>query len=184
MSQRLRLAAVSFLNARPITYGIERCLVGSDRFELRFDLPSQCAAAVAAGEADLGLMPIGAYGAAAINLRLAPGIAIASRGPVRTVMLLGEVPREEMESVVLDEASRTSQLLVQILLRERGLAPAVERASHDEVVEQIGGKPRMMRLRIGLGASDLHDAANRSAEIGGEPAWQHGRIAQPFAGHH
>ena len=173
--RRLRLSAVSFLNARPITYGIERGLVGTDRFELRFDLPSQCAAAVAAGEADLGLMPIGAYGAATTDLRLVPGIAIASRGPVRTVMLLGAVPREEMESVVLDEASRTSQLLVQILLRERGLAPAVERASHDDVVGHISGK------RGGLVIGDLCFSASRRFpyvyDLGAE--WTE-RVGLPF----
>jgi cyclic dehypoxanthinyl futalosine synthase len=138
--RRLRLSTISFLNTRPITYGIERGLVGSDRFDLRFDLPSRCAAAVASGEADLGLMPIASYAASATDLRIVPGIAIASRGPVRTVLLMGEVPREEMTSVVLDEASRTSQLLVQLLLRERGLAPALERAEHDRVVDCIGGK--------------------------------------------
>ena len=40
--RRLRIAAVSFLNARPITYGLERGL-GEDRFELSFELPSRCA---------------------------------------------------------------------------------------------------------------------------------------------
>ena len=153
--RRLRLSAVSFLNARPITYGIERGLVGPDRFELSFNLPSACAAAVASGDADLGLMPLASYGAAAADLRIVPGIAIASRGPVRTVMLMGEVPREEMESVVLDEASRTSQLLVQILLRERGLSPIVERASHAEVVGGISG------TRGGLVIGDLCFSASR-----------------------
>ena len=112
--RRLSLSTISFLNTRPITYGIERGLLGDagiDRFELSFDLPSRCAAAVASGEADLGLMPMASYAASATDLRIVPGIAIASRGPVRTVMLMGEVPREEMTSVVLDEASRTSQLL-------------------------------------------------------------------------
>jgi cyclic dehypoxanthinyl futalosine synthase len=138
--RRLRLSTISFLNTRPITYGIERGLVGKDRFELSFDLPSRCAAAVMSGEADLGLMPIASYGASATELRIVPGIAIASHGPVRTVMLMGEVPREEMTSVVLDGASRTSQLLVQLLLRERGLTPAFEHAEHDRVVERIGGR--------------------------------------------
>jgi cyclic dehypoxanthinyl futalosine synthase len=153
--RRLRLSAVSFLNTRPITYGIERGLVGKDRFDLTFDLPSRCAAAVASGEADLGLMPIASYGAAATLLRIVPGIAIASRGPVRTVMLMGDVPREEMASVVLDGASRTSQILVQILLRERGLAPAFEQADHDRVVDCIGGK------RGGLVIGDLCFSASR-----------------------
>jgi len=46
------LAAVSFLNARPITYGLERGL-GEERFDLSFDLPSRCAARVRAGEVDI-----------------------------------------------------------------------------------------------------------------------------------
>lgn len=50
---RIRLAAVSFLNARPITYGLERGL-GEDRFQLTFDLPSRCAERLAGGEIDLG----------------------------------------------------------------------------------------------------------------------------------
>ena len=153
--RRLRLSTISFLNTRPITYGLERGLVGKDRFDLRFDLPSRCAAAVESGEADLGLMPIGSYGASATRLRIVPGIAIASRGPVRTVMLMGDVPREEMTSVVLDGASRTSQILVQILLRERGLAPAFEQAEHNRIVDCIGGK------RGGLVIGDLCFSASR-----------------------
>ncbi len=173
--RRLRLSAVSFLNARPITYGIERGLVGQDRFDLRFDLPSRCAAAVACGEADLGLMPIGSYGTSTVELRIVPGVAIASRGPVRTVMLLGEVPIEEMDSVVLDQASRTSQLLVQILMRQRGHAPAFERADHDRVVGLIGGR------RGGLVIGDLCFSASRRFpcvyDLGAE--WTE-RVGLPF----
>jgi cyclic dehypoxanthinyl futalosine synthase len=147
--RRLRLAAVSFLNTRPITYGIERGLVGSDRFELKFDLPSRCAAAVAAGDADLGLLPIASYGTLAGDLRLVPGIAIASRGPVRTVLLMGEVPWEAMDTILLDEASRTSRLLVQLLGRARGLAPRYEPADHDRIATLVGGR------RGGLVIGDL-----------------------------
>jgi cyclic dehypoxanthinyl futalosine synthase len=173
--RRLRLSAVSFLNTRPITYGIERGLVGRDRFDISFDLPSRCAAAVKNGEADLGLMPIASYGASETDLCIVPGIAIASRGPVRTVMLMGNVPREEMTSVVLDGASRTSQLLVQLLLREHGLAPAFERADHGRILGLIDGK------RGGLVIGDLCFFANRRFshvyDLGAE--WTE-RIGLPF----
>ena len=173
--RRLRLSTISFLNTRPITYGIERGLVGKDRFDLTFDLPARCAAAVMSGEADLGLMPIASYGASTTELRIVPGIAIASRGPVRTVMLMGEVPREEMTSVVLDGASRTSQLLVQLLLRERGLGPAFEHADHDRVIGRIEGR------RGGLLIGDLCFAAARRFphvyDLGAE--WTE-RIGLPF----
>jgi cyclic dehypoxanthinyl futalosine synthase len=136
----LRLAAVSFLNARPITYAIEQGWVGRDRFELVFDQPSRCAAAVLAGEADLGLAPIASYATAGEELRIVPGIAIAARGPVRTVLLLGEVPWEEMETIVLDEASRTSQALVRLLSPRHGVQPRYEHAEHDHILALVGGR--------------------------------------------
>jgi cyclic dehypoxanthinyl futalosine synthase len=139
MSQRLRLAAVSFLNARPITYGIEQGLVGAERFDLRFGEPSRCAAAVAAGEADLGLMPIASYAASIEELRVVPGIAVASRGPVRTVVLVGQVPWEEMAEIALDGASRTSQMLARLLTRERGLHPEFVEVPHAQIAEAASG---------------------------------------------
>jgi cyclic dehypoxanthinyl futalosine synthase len=137
---RLRLAAVSFLNSKPIIYGIERGLVGVDRFELTFDLPSRCAAAVQSGAADLALMPIASFGAGSTDLRIVPGVAIASRGPVRTVMLMGDVSWQDMDTVYLDEASRTSQVLVRLLGRERGIEPRYQVVDHDRMLDHIGGR--------------------------------------------
>ena len=59
---KIRLRAVSFLNARPITYGLERALSPDyDRFDLSFDLPSRCAEALRAGDVDLALIPSASY---------------------------------------------------------------------------------------------------------------------------
>jgi cyclic dehypoxanthinyl futalosine synthase len=134
---RLRLAAVSFLNARPITYGIEHGL-GADRFELTFAEPARCAAAVAEGQADLALMPIASYGAQD-DLRVVPGIAISSRGPVRTVVLVGQVPWEQMTSIALDGASRSSQMLVRLLTKERGLDPSFVEVPHAAIADAATG---------------------------------------------
>ena len=171
----LRLAAVSFLNARPITYGLEAGLVGKGRFDVKFDLPSRCAAAVAAGEADLALMPLASYGAGSDGLRLVPGVAIASRGPVRTVMLMGEVPWQEMETVLLDDASRTSQMLVQILGRERGVGPRYESADHDAIAGLVGG--RRGGLMIGDLCFSTSDKFPYVYDLGAE--WME-RVGLPF----
>ena len=121
-----KIAAVSFLNARPITYGLEHGL-GDDRFELSFELPSRCAELLERGEVDLGLIPSASYAAASGELRIVPGIAIAGFGPVRTVLLVGEVPWPEMKAIALDGASRSSAMLLRLLCRERGLTPALPR---------------------------------------------------------
>jgi predicted solute-binding protein len=104
--RKIRAAAVSFLNARPITHGLERGLpddVGS-RFELSFELPARCAELLEKGDVDLGLIPTAAYAAMSGELRIVPGIAIAGYGPVQTVLLVGEVPWEQMKEIALDGA--------------------------------------------------------------------------------
>jgi hypothetical protein len=50
---RLRLGAVSYLNARPLVYGLER----KPRFDLRYDVPSECARLLHGGSIDVGLIP-------------------------------------------------------------------------------------------------------------------------------
>jgi cyclic dehypoxanthinyl futalosine synthase len=135
--KKLRLAAVSFLNARPITYGLERGL-GEDRFELTFDLPSRCAEALRAGDVDLALIPTASY-ADIGDLRAVPGIAVAGYGPVRTVLLVGEVPWDQMNEIALDGASRSSAMLLRLLCRQRGLAPRFREVPHDAVLGAASG---------------------------------------------
>jgi cyclic dehypoxanthinyl futalosine synthase len=160
--KKLRISAVSFLNARPITYGLEQMersawtklgsaerspspgaagtLSGFPRqFELSFDLPARCAERLATGDADLGLIPVGAYATSREELRIVPGIAIAGHGAVRTVLLVGEVPWEQMREIALDGASRSSAMLVRLLCHERGLTPGFREVPHDEVLDAARG---------------------------------------------
>jgi cyclic dehypoxanthinyl futalosine synthase len=137
--RKLRIAAVSFLNARPITYGLERGL-GEDRFVLSFELPSRCAELLATGEVDVGLIPVAAYAESPVELRAVPGIAIASLGPVRTVLLVSDVPWTELDEIALDGASRSSAALLKLLCRERGLAPRFREVPHDVVLEAATGR--------------------------------------------
>ena len=135
---KLRVAAVSFLNARPITHGLERGL-GEDRIELSFELPSRCAELLERSEIDLGLIPTASYAAMSGELRLVPGIAIAGFGPVRTVLLVGDVPWPEMREIALDGASRSSAMLLRLLSRERGFAPRFREVAHEEVLGAARG---------------------------------------------
>jgi cyclic dehypoxanthinyl futalosine synthase len=135
---KLRLAAVSFLNARPITWGLERGL-GEDKVDLSFDLPARCAERLERGEVDLGLIPTASYAAMPGELRIVPGIAIAGFGPVQTVLLVGQVPWTEMKEIALDGASRSSAMLLRLLTRERGFAPRFREVAHDAVIDAAGG---------------------------------------------
>jgi cyclic dehypoxanthinyl futalosine synthase len=164
---KLKIAAVSFLNARPITYGLERGL-GEDRFELSFELPSRCAQLLAAGAVDVGLIPTAAYAESPVELRAVPGIAIASLGPVRTVLLVSEVPWDELEEITLDGASRSSAALVKVLCRERGLSPRFREVPHEQVLDAAAG--RTGALVIGDAGFAAADRYPHVVDLGG--AWR------------
>lgn len=118
---RVRLGAVGYLNARPHVFGLDR----APRFSLRFDVPSQCAALLHDGGVDVGLIPSIEYlrGSYAI----VPDIAIASRGPVSSVMLYTTRPMADVRSIALDTSSRASVALTRVLCaREFHIQPTFE----------------------------------------------------------
>ena len=93
-------------------------------FDLTFRVPSECASAVASGEADIGIIP-------AIELNRhdygrVRGLGIASRGPVRSILLVSSKPFGEIETLAGDSSSRTSVALARVILARRyGVQPRV-----------------------------------------------------------
>lgn len=122
MPNRLRVGAVNYLNTKPL---IERLSEFAPEIDLTLDLPSRLADQMAAGELDVGLIPVVEF-FRGDGYTFIPGIAIGSRGPVLSVTLFSRVPWMAIRSVALDEGSRTSSALTQILLRKRyGVNPEV-----------------------------------------------------------
>jgi cyclic dehypoxanthinyl futalosine synthase len=117
MTAKLRAAAVSFLNARPLWAGLER----SERIELVLAEPSRCAQLLEAGEVDLALVSVG--GLPGGDYDIVPGIAIGADGPVQTVVLAGEQSPAIWDEVFLDTASRTSHVLTKLVLDDMGVHP-------------------------------------------------------------
>jgi chorismate dehydratase len=69
--------------------------------------------------------------------RIVPNISIASRGPVLSVTLFSRVHWSGVRRVALDEGSRTSAALAQILLRKRhGARPEVVSLPLDQSAEE------------------------------------------------
>lgn len=91
------------------------------RYEIRWMLPSQCADELAAGEADIGLVPIAAL-ATTPGLRILPGCTIASKGRVRSLLLVRRAsqPLAQIRTVAADIASRTTVAYTQIMFHRWG----------------------------------------------------------------
>lgn len=122
-AQPLRIGAVQYLNSKPL---IEDLDVLAPRAELVLQVPSRLADLLAAGLLDVALVP-------SIEVMRHPGLivvsdaCVAARGPVMSVKLYSRVPMEGIRTLALDEGSRTSAALVQILLAQRyRIRPQVE----------------------------------------------------------
>ena len=110
---RLRISAISFLNTAPLMWDFEHSDAARD-FEIEYTVPSRCAAALAANEADIGIIPAITY-AEIPGLVILPNIAIAARDYVRSILLISKTPVEQIETVATDISSRTSVALAQVL---------------------------------------------------------------------
>jgi chorismate dehydratase len=123
----VRLGAVGYLNARPLVYRLDQ----SPNFSLRFDVPSKCADLLHGGAIDVGLIPSIEYLRGG-PLAIVPNLAIASKGPVTSVMLYATRPIEDVRSIAMDTSSRTSVALVRVLCgRLFDIVPRIESAAPD-----------------------------------------------------
>src|SRR5262245_51109156 len=111
----VRLGAVGYLNARPLTWALDRA---SGRWRVRYDLPAVCARLLYDNEVDLGLVPSIEY-LRSDDYRFVPGVGIGSRGPVASVALFTRVSVERIRHIALDTSSRTSVTLIRVLSHHR-----------------------------------------------------------------
>lgn len=120
---KVRVGAVTYLNTKPLIYGLTEV---APQIELVLDYPSRLADRLAAGNLEVALIP-------SLELFRQPtatiisNACIACRGPVWSVKLFFRKPPSEVQTLALDEGSRTSVALAQVLLHERlGIRPKLE----------------------------------------------------------
>ena len=111
--KELQISTISYLNTAPLMWDFEHTALGAE-FDISYTVPSQCAAALREGTADIGIIPAAAY-ATIPNLGILPGVAIASRREVRSILLVSKVPVEQVRTVALDTSSLTSVALTKVL---------------------------------------------------------------------
>jgi len=111
--KKLRISIVEFLNTAPLVWGFtDGPLEG--RYELSFTVPSLCAEALRAGEADVAIIPAIEYQRME-GLVVLPDIAVAAKNEVRSVLVLSKKPIDLARRIALDTNSRSSVALVRLL---------------------------------------------------------------------
>ncbi|HEY4108755.1 menaquinone biosynthesis protein [Puia sp.] len=116
MDRKIRVGAVSYLNTKPLLYGIERSPIAS-KIELIIDYPSSIASMLLKDEIDMGLVPV-AIIPQMKEYYINGDWCIGSNGNVASVCIFSETPIEKVERVVMDYQSRTSVQLARVLLKE------------------------------------------------------------------
>jgi len=95
---------------------------GRDVFDLEFLTPAGCADRLAAGIADIGIVP--SFELTRQELEIIPGAGIACHGAVRSILLISSRPAERIRTLALDSSSRTSVELARVILERRyGVTP-------------------------------------------------------------
>ena len=159
--RRLRISAISYLNTAPLMWDFEHGTAGRE-FDISYTVPSGCAESLRIGTADIGIIPAAAYSQIP-NLSILPGIAIAARRAVRSILLVCKVPMEKVRTVALDNSSMTSVALTKVLFERwlgagrtfTSLAPHVDFMLRDHDACMVIGDTALQVERTRYLAFDL-----------------------------
>jgi chorismate dehydratase len=174
--KRLRISAISYLNTAPLMWDFEHDAGSRDArtlFDISYTLPSLCAANLREGSADIGIIPAAAY-TSIPDLAILPGVAIASRQAVRSILLISKVPLDKIHSVALDTSSMTSVALTKVLFAKRWggsrtftcMAPDIEQMLATNDAGLVIGDPA---LKIDRSKYVTYDLAEEWIRLTGKP---------------
>jgi chorismate dehydratase len=167
---KLRISVVQYLNTAPLVRGFTHGGLRG-KYDLSFTVPSQCAEALRTGAADVAIIPaveyqrIAGYG---IDLTILPGLSIASKERVRSLLILSKVPIRQARRIALDLSSRSTQALVKILAAKRWqIAPEFLEAEPDPAAMLADADAALVigdiALRIAI-AAETHLAPGHDGE--------------------
>lgn len=145
---------------------------GAD-FDISYTLPSQCAAHLREGSADIGIIPAAAY-TSIPDLAILSGVAIASKRAVRSILLVSKIPLEKIQSVALDTSSMTSVALTKVLFAKwwggartfTAMAPNIEQMLKRCDAGLVIGDPA---LKIDRSRHITYDLAEEWIRLTGKP---------------
>lgn len=157
----LRIGGLDGLNAAPLQWGLDAGAGAG--LELTLRSPAASAAALAAGAADVALVPSIEL-AHLSGMTVIPGLCVAARRRVRSVILLTRGAPHDLRTVAVDHTSRTSVALLRILLARRfAAAPQFVPAPPDPAAMMSAADGALLiadaALQAPAGDWQIHDLA-------------------------
>lgn len=109
----ITLSAVEYLNTKPFIEGL-KLQTFSERLIIMEDTPAQCSLKLREGRADIGIVPVADY-PELTQFRRITKWGIGADGPVDSVLLVANQPVNDLDRILLDYQSKTSNQLMRIL---------------------------------------------------------------------
>lgn len=131
-------ALVSYINTRPYIDGLRK-FFSPEELVLNLLPPADCVPELLEGRCELALIPVGAL-LDFQDLGLMKDHCIGADGPVDSVFLFSQTPVSEIEEVVLDSHSRTSNGLTRVLMARHWKRDVPFRLPQKRSFEEIKGK--------------------------------------------
>jgi len=138
LNRKIKVGAVSYLNTKPLLYGIEHHAI-SNEITLSLHYPAVLAEKLRNKELDIALLPVAAI-AEIEHAEVVTNYGIAADGNVVSVALFSQVPIDQIEEVFLDYQSRTSVRLAQILLAKYWKKKVTYLQAHEHYITEIKGE--------------------------------------------
>lgn len=117
MSQKFNLAIVNYLNAKPFLFGLAENKDLQHKFNVQLLNPAECARSFKEQQSDIALVPVGALPSIG-PYEIITDFGIACKDKVATVCIFSNQPIRLCSKIFLDNHSRTSVLLTQIIIKQ------------------------------------------------------------------
>ena len=136
MDKKIKVGVVSYLNTRPLVFGLKRTPI-SEEIDLVEDTPARLADLLMDDQIDVGLVPVAAL-PKFDNYFFCSDYCIGTESEVASVCLFSEAPINEITTVYLDYQSRSSVALLKWLMREYwDIRPEIIQSSDDSYRKKI-----------------------------------------------
>lgn len=111
--EKIKVAAVSYLNTKPFLFGLEHSIIKS-QLDISIHNPAVVGQMLMSGKAQIGLVPV----ATLLHLsgaEIITNYCIGCNGEAASVCIYSQIPIEEVRQIYLDYQSQTSVALIKLL---------------------------------------------------------------------
>ena len=163
--KKIKVGAVSYLNTKPLLYGIEHSAGLMEQIELVTEYPSKIAKQLLNDEIDVGLVPVAVIPQMKEHYIISD-YCIGTNGNVASVCLFSEAEINKIEKVLLDYQSKTSVALCKILMKNHWKKDVVFEDAKNDFSKEI--KNNTAAVLIGDRALQQRKVSKYIYDLGGE----------------